>query len=81
MTELTIALPLTLAKRPEQIFPTLTEAQVARIAAHGRKRRVKPGKILLDVGDNLRFFGWRPQCRPHLLETSLPDVFVVSDGQ
>jgi thioredoxin reductase (NADPH) len=49
-------MPLTLAERIDQIFPTLAPAQIARIAAHGRKRQIKPGEILLDVGDHVRFF-------------------------
>src|SRR6266446_1254562 len=56
MAEPILGIPLTLANRAEQVFPTLTEAQVARIAAHGRKRPVQPGEVLLDLGDQLRFF-------------------------
>ncbi len=51
-----LAMPLTLAARIDQIFPRLTAAQIARIAAHGRTRRIQQGEILLDVGDQLRFF-------------------------
>ena len=46
MAEPILGIPLTLANRAEQIFPTLTEAQVARIAAHGRKRSVQRGEVL-----------------------------------
>jgi thioredoxin reductase (NADPH) len=49
-------MPLALAERIDQIFPTLTESQIARVAAHGRSRRVQPGEVLLDVGDQVRFF-------------------------
>jgi thioredoxin reductase (NADPH) len=56
MPEPILGIPLTLSNRAEQIFPTLTEAQIARIAAHGRRRQVQPGETLLDVGDQLRFF-------------------------
>jgi thioredoxin reductase (NADPH) len=56
MAELVIGMPLTLAERIDQVFPTLTPPQVARIAAHGRRRQVQPGEVLLDVGDQLRFF-------------------------
>lgn len=38
------------ASRMEHIFPTLTDAQVARIAAHGRVRAVRRGEILLEPG-------------------------------
>jgi thioredoxin reductase (NADPH) len=51
-----IEMPLTLTNRVEQVFPTLTEAQIARIASRGRRRRVEPGEVLLNVGDQVRFF-------------------------
>jgi thioredoxin reductase (NADPH) len=56
MAEPILGMPLMLAERIEQLFPTLTEAQIARIAAHGHRRRIQPGEVLLDVGDQLRFF-------------------------
>src|ERR1700732_2154321 len=48
----TLAIPSTLEERIDQIFPTLTSEQIARIAAHGRKRQIQPGEILLDCGDH-----------------------------
>src|SRR5438093_5875403 len=47
------ALPLssTATARPEHIFPTLTPAQIARIAAHGRVRPIQRGDVLIEVGD------------------------------
>ncbi len=56
MAEPILGIPLTLANRVEQIFPMLTEAQIARIAAQGSKRPVQRGEVLLDLGDQLRFF-------------------------
>src|SRR5256885_8692270 len=56
MAEPILGIPLMLVNRAEQVFPTLTEAQVARIAVHGQKRPVQPGEVLLDLGDQLRFF-------------------------
>ena len=53
---LTVGMPLTFPDRIHQIFPTLTATQIARIAAHGQARQIKKGEILLDVGDQLRFF-------------------------
>jgi thioredoxin reductase (NADPH) len=35
----------------ERLFPTLTDAQVARIAARGRRRPVTRGEVLVEVGD------------------------------
>ena len=43
--------PTTLATPAEQMFPTLTPAQVARIAAHGRVRQVQRGEVLVEAGD------------------------------
>src|SRR6266498_3059632 len=34
---------------PDKIIPTLTEAQVARIAAYGRARRVRRGEVLVEA--------------------------------
>ncbi len=46
------------AARAEQLFPALTPAQVARVAAHGRVRPVEPGEVLLEANDKVpRFFG------------------------
>ncbi len=38
-------------ERRAQMFPTLTEAQIARIAAHGVRRRVHKGDILFESGE------------------------------
>src|SRR3712207_5879206 len=41
----------------EQIFPTLTPAQIRRIAAHGQKRTMRRGEVLIEQGDrNIPFF-------------------------
>ncbi|HTM08060.1 MAG TPA: FAD-dependent oxidoreductase [Verrucomicrobiae bacterium] len=36
--------------RAPQTFPTLTPAQIARIAGHGRKRRFERGEVLIEPG-------------------------------
>src|SRR5881296_3132935 len=36
--------------RAEHIYPTLTPAQLGRIAAHGRRRRVEAGEVLVQAG-------------------------------
>jgi thioredoxin reductase (NADPH) len=36
--------------RPERLFPTLTPAQIVRIGAHGRRRAIVSGDVLVDVG-------------------------------
>ena len=43
-------IPLTLAPREEQVFPKLTAEQIARVAAHGRRRRVQAGEVLIKAG-------------------------------
>ena len=37
--------------RLDHIYPTLTAAQVARLTAHGRVRRVEAGEVLVQVGE------------------------------
>ena len=71
MAEAIVGMQLTLTERIDQLFPTLTSAQIARLASHGRKRRVQPGELLLDVGDQLRFF---------VLTEGKIDIFGVSDS-
>jgi thioredoxin reductase (NADPH) len=56
MSDATVAMPLTLTERADQVFPTLTPAQIARVTGHGHRRQVKQGDVLLEVGDQLRFF-------------------------
>ncbi len=57
MTATTYQGPLTPTSRVEHLFPTLTEAQVARIAAHGHVRYLETGEVLIDPGEpNTRFF-------------------------
>jgi thioredoxin reductase (NADPH) len=36
--------------RPDRVFPTLTPAQIARIAPHGRQRAITSGEVLVEVG-------------------------------
>ena len=57
MTAATPTFPLTAGTRADQMFPTLTPAQVARVAAHGRVRRVDQGDVLVEAGQQTaRFF-------------------------
>jgi thioredoxin reductase (NADPH) len=53
MTDPHLPVPLTLAARVDQVFPTLTPAQIARVAAHGQVRRVQPGEVLVEAGDQV----------------------------
>src|SRR5438105_8590784 len=56
----TVATPtfqVTADTRVDHGFPTLTPAQVARVAAHGRVRRVDQGEVLVEAGEQTaRFF-------------------------
>src|SRR5258706_10416056 len=51
-----VALPST-DTAGDQAFPTLTEAQIARVAAHGHLRKVERGEVLVKAGArNASFF-------------------------
>ena len=56
MTDAAATTSRPLAGRPEHVFPRLTAAQVDRFAAHGRRRRVQPGEVLLEMGESARVF-------------------------
>jgi thioredoxin reductase (NADPH) len=76
-------LPLT-ASRSEEIFPTLTSAQIARVAKHGRTRTVRSGEILIEQGDrDIPFFvvlsGELEGVRP--AGTSETRLLIVKAGQ
>ena len=43
----------TLAAPAERMFPTLTPAQAARVAAHGRVRPIRGGEVLVEAGDQV----------------------------
>ena len=43
-------IPLSIAPREDQLWPTLTPAQIARIEKHGRRRPVQSGDVLLEAG-------------------------------
>jgi thioredoxin reductase (NADPH) len=44
------SLPLNGPTREEQVFPVLTAEQIARVAAHGRTRKVQRGERLFEAG-------------------------------
>src|SRR3989442_5839867 len=56
MTTATPAVPLTATSRTEQLFPILTPAQVARIATHGRVRRIGDDEVLVEPGKPVAHF-------------------------
>ncbi len=48
--------PVTMSSPVDHVFPTLTPAQVARVAAHGRIRSVQSGEVLASAGEPARSF-------------------------
>src|SRR6202166_1400904 len=57
MSDPNINANLTQYERPEHIFPTLNATQITRISAHGKKRAVPAGEVLVEPGDsNFPFF-------------------------
>jgi thioredoxin reductase (NADPH) len=83
MAEPITPLPLT-SSRADQIFPTLTSAQIERVFIHGRRRAVRRGEVLVEQGDRaIPFFvvisgeleAVRPTCATETLIT------IVSAGQ
>src|SRR5215471_14753811 len=67
-----------------RLFPVLTPAQIARVAAHGHVRTVERGEVLIDQGDKIvRFFvvtaGELEIVRPSGAATTL--ISVLGPGQ
>ena len=50
MSDTRRGLPL-ISSRVEQIFPTLTPAQIRRIAPHGHMRAMQHGEVLVEQGE------------------------------
>ncbi|MFL6245325.1 MAG: FAD-dependent oxidoreductase [Thermoanaerobaculia bacterium] len=65
---------LTLPSRQDQIFPTLTPEQIARVSVHGHRRSVAAGEVLFAAGD--------PGASFFLVIAGQLDVFNLSaDGE
>jgi thioredoxin reductase (NADPH) len=56
MTSAAATTTLKLGAPPEHVFPRLTPAQMDRVAAHGQRRRVRSGEVLLEIGESGRIF-------------------------
>jgi thioredoxin reductase (NADPH) len=52
MSDTTLPVALTLTSGVERMFPTLTPAQIERIAAHGRVRQIRAGEVLVETGQS-----------------------------
>src|SRR5262245_39230663 len=50
MSDRTFPTLLTQSSGTDRMFPTLTAAQIQRIALHGRARPIQPGEVLIDAG-------------------------------
>jgi thioredoxin reductase (NADPH) len=53
MTDPAVPLALTLPSGAERMFPTLTLAQIQRIAAHGQVRSIRAGEVLIEPGQQV----------------------------
>jgi thioredoxin reductase (NADPH) len=83
MAESTAPIPQT-TSRAEQIFPTLSEAQMQRVASHGMPRSVHAGEVLVELGDkDIPFFlvmsGELEVVRPSFTQETL--IRVIGPGQ
>ncbi len=47
---MTAGIPLSIAPRENQLWPTLTAAQIARIEKHGSRRPLQAGEVVLEAG-------------------------------
>jgi thioredoxin reductase (NADPH) len=63
--------------RTEHLFPTLTAAQIARIAAHGRRRSIASGDVLVEVGDGVIPFFVVLSGEIHGLQPSEPGETLI----
>ena len=53
MADTALPIALTLSSGVERVFPTLTPAQIKRIAAHGRSRSINAGEVLVEAGAHI----------------------------
>ena len=82
MAESMAPIPLT-ASRAEQIFPTLTPAQLERLTAHGHPPSVRAGEVLVELGDKdipvfLVISGELEAVRPSFTQETL--IRIVGPG-
>jgi thioredoxin reductase (NADPH) len=53
LADRTLPVSLTQSSSVERMFPTLTPAQIARIATHGQVRSIRPGEVLIEAGAHI----------------------------
>ena len=67
-------------ERSAQMFPRLTPAQIARVAAHGTRRSVQQGEILLEPGQPTRRFFLVISGKLEILRPSGGELIVVHEA-
>jgi thioredoxin reductase (NADPH) len=72
MTTMAAPISLVTSSRVDHVHPTLTQSQIGRIAARGRRRRVERGEVLLDTGE--------PSARMFVVLDGSIEVIRASDG-
>jgi thioredoxin reductase (NADPH) len=81
MTDRTIPAPLTQASGVERMFPTLTPAQIERIAVRGRTRAMRTGELLVEAGAQIvPFFVVRSGQVDILLPSGMSETLVAVHG-
>jgi len=78
LAETTRATPLTSAPNAALLFPTLTSAQIARIASHGATRPVTRGEVLIEGGEtDVPFFVLQAGAIEVIRPSGLGDLLVA----
>src|SRR5438128_5506295 len=72
--------PSSSSDRTKHIYPTLTPAQLARIAAHGRRRHVAQGEVLVQAGESASRVFIVVSGRIDVVRPSAVEELVVSFG-
>jgi thioredoxin reductase (NADPH) len=72
------------ASEQDQVFPTLTPAQIERVALHGRLRRVEANEVLVKVGTRITHFyvvtsGSLEGLQP--MENGETTIRIITSGQ
>ncbi len=81
MIETTPAAPLTSDAHASLMFPKLTPAQIARVAAHGVARPITRGEVLIEEGQtDVPFFVVRSGEIEVIRPSGLGDLVIAVDG-
>ena len=62
----------------DQMFPVLTPAQVARVAAQGHVRQIQPGEVLIEAGEQIVPFFVVREGRVEIVRPSGPTETVIT---